>query len=128
AGRHLDELNTFVEKNDEDMHRFSNDIKQSRIEVKRLAGELFDELNLMEKQLMSQLRPLDLDDICSFMDDELRYTEDGVGFKLHLRIKQSVERFFEQSTAVSQRLSDDITRQLSSSESFLTGLGEGAFR
>ncbi|EEY3555039.1 GTP-binding protein, partial [Escherichia coli] len=119
AGRHLDELNTFVEKNDEDMHRFSNDIKQSRIEVKRLAGELFDELNLMEKQLMSQLRPLDLDDICSFMDDELRYTEDGVGFKLHLRIKQSVERFFEQSTAVSQRLSDDITRQLSSSESFL---------
>ncbi|WP_329799144.1 LeoA/HP0731 family dynamin-like GTPase, partial [Escherichia coli] len=48
ASRHLDELNTFVEKNDEDMHRFSNDIKQSRIEVKRLAGELFEELNLME--------------------------------------------------------------------------------
>ncbi|EKR2566295.1 dynamin family protein [Escherichia coli] len=128
ASRHLDELNTFVEKNDEDMHRFSNDIKQSRIEVKRLAGELFEELNLMEKQLMSQLRPLDLDDIRPFMDDELGYTEDGVGFKLHLRIKQSVDRFFEQSTAVSQRLSDDITRQLSSSESFLSGLGEGAFR
>ncbi len=82
----------------------------------------------MEKQLMSQLRPLDLDDIRPFMDDELGYTEDGVGFKLHLRIKQSVDRFFEQSTAVSQRLSDDITRQLSSSESFLSGLGEGAFR
>ncbi len=48
------------------MHRFSYDIKQSRIEVKRLAGELFEELNLMEKQLMSQLRPLDLDDIRPF--------------------------------------------------------------
>ncbi len=62
------------------------------------------------------------------MDDELGYTQEGVGFKLHLRIKLSVDRFFDQSTAVTQRLSDDITRQLNSSESFLSGLGEGTFR
>ncbi len=56
--------------------------------------------------------------------------QDGVGFKLHLRIKQSVSnRFFEQSTSgLATLISDDITRQLSSSESFLSGLGEGAFR
>lgn len=124
----LNELNTFVEKNDEDTSRFRKDIMHSRTEVKRLASELFEELNLMEKQLMSQLRPLSLEDIRPFMDDELGYTEDGVGVKLHLRIKLSVDRFFDHSTAVSQRLSDDITRQLNSSESFLSGLGEGAFR
>ncbi|EHQ7182520.1 GTP-binding protein, partial [Salmonella enterica subsp. enterica serovar Poona] len=92
------------------------------------AGELFEELNLMEKQLMGQLRPLSLEDIRPFMDDELGYTEEGVGFKLHLRIKMSVDRFFDQSSIVTQRLSDDITRQLNSSESFLSGLSEGAFR
>ncbi|MBN3231240.1 LeoA/HP0731 family dynamin-like GTPase [Pectobacterium brasiliense] len=128
ASLQLNELNTFVEKNDEDARRFRNDITHSRTEVKRLAGELFEELNLMEKQLMSQLRPLSLEDIRPFMDDELGYTEEGVGFKLHLRIKLSVDHFFDQSTAVTQRLSDDITRQLNSSESFLSGLGEGAFR
>lgn len=128
ASLQLNELNTFVEKNEEDMRRFRNDITQSRTEVKRLAGELFEELNLMEKQLMSQLRPLSLEDIRPFMDDELGYTQEGVGFKLHLRIKRSVDRFFDQSTAVTQRLSDDITRQLNSSESFLSGLSEGAFR
>lgn len=124
----LNELNTFVEKNDEDTSRFRKDIMHSRTEVKRLAGELFDELNLMEKQLMSQLRPLSLEDIRPFMDDELGYTEEGVGFKLHLRIKLSVDRFFDQSTAVTQRLSDDITRQLNSSESFLGSISGGAFR
>lgn len=128
ASLQLNELNTFVEKNEEDMRRFRNDITQSRTEVKRLAGELFEELNLMEKQLMSQLRPLSLEDIRPFMDDELGYTQEGVGFKLHLRIKLSVDRFFDQSTAVTKRLSDDITRQLNSSESFLSGLSEGAFR
>ncbi|WP_431638445.1 LeoA/HP0731 family dynamin-like GTPase [Enterobacter mori] len=128
ASLQLNELNTFVEKNEEDTRRFRNDITQSRTEVKRLAGELFEELNQMEKQLMSQLRPLSLEDIRPFMDDELGYTQEGVGFKLHLRIKLSVDRFFDQSTAVTQRLSDDITRQLNSSESFLSGLSEGAFR
>lgn len=128
ASLQLNELNTFVEKNEEDTRRFRNDISQSRTEVKRLAGELFEELNLMEKQLMSQLRPLSLEDIRPFIDDELGYTQEGVGFKLHLRIKLSVDRFFDHSTAVTQRLSDDITRQLNSSESFLSGLSEGAFR
>ncbi|GKW26156.1 LeoA/HP0731 family dynamin-like GTPase [Pectobacterium polonicum] len=128
ARQQLNELNTFVEKNDEDALRFRNDITQSRTEVKRLAGELYEELRLMENQLMSQLRPLELEDIRPFMDDELGYTEEGVGYKLHLRIKMAVDRFFDQSTAVTQRLSDDITRQLNSSESFLSNLGEGAFK
>ncbi|EMO4162474.1 LeoA/HP0731 family dynamin-like GTPase [Morganella morganii] len=124
----LNELNTFVEKNDEDAIRFSKDIIHSRTEVKRLSGELFEELNQMEKRLMSQLRPLGLEDIRPFIDDELGYTEEGVGFKLHLRIKLSVDRFFDQSTEVTQRLSDDITRQLNSSENFFSSLSEGAFR
>ncbi|QGU11415.1 GTP-binding protein [Leclercia sp. J807] len=124
----LDELNMFVTKTDEDAGRFRKDITQSRAEVKRLAGELFDELNQMENKLMGKLRPLSLEDIRPFLDDELGYTEEGVGFKLHLRIKLSVDRYFEQSTAVTQRLSDDITRQLNSSESFLSGVSEGAFR
>lgn len=128
ARQQLNELSTFVEKNDEDTLRFRSDINQSRAEVKRLAGELYEELRLMENQLMSQLRPLELEDIRPFMDDELGYTQEGVGYKLHLRIKVAVDRFFDQSTAVTQRLSDDITRQLNSSESFLSNLGEGAFK
>lgn len=128
AQQQFSELNTFVEKNDEDALRFRADINQSRAEVKRLAGELFEELRLMENQLMGKLRPLELEDIRPFMDDELGYTEDGVGYKLHLRIKMVVDRFFDQSTAVTQRLSDDITRQLNSSESFLSNLSEGAFK
>lgn len=128
ARQQLDELNIFVEKNDEDTSRFKSDLNQSRAEVKRLARDLFEELRQMESQLMSQLRPLELSDIRAFMDDELGYTEEGVGYKLHLRIKMVVDRFFDQYSAVTRRLSDDITRQLNSSESFLSSLGENTFK
>lgn len=108
--------------------RLRRDIERSRSEVKTLGGELFHELDLIEKQLMGKVRSMDLEDIRPFMDDELGYTPDGVGYKLHLRVKTVVDRFFAQSTAVTQRMSDDIIRQLNSSESFLSGVGEGAFK
>lgn len=40
ARHQLNELNNFVEKNDEDTLRFRSDINQSRAEVRRLAGEM----------------------------------------------------------------------------------------
>ncbi|AEX21548.1 LeoA/HP0731 family dynamin-like GTPase [Vibrio sp. EJY3] len=128
AKEQLAQLNTFVEENDETTSRLRRDIERSRSEVKRLGGELFDELDLIEKQLMGKMRSMDLEDIRPFMDDELGYTTDGVGYKLHLRVKTVVDRFFAQSTAVTQRMSDDIIRQLNSSESFLSGVGESAFK
>lgn len=128
AKEQLAQLSTFVEENEEATSRLRRDIERSRSEVKTLGGELFHELDLIEKQLMGKVRSMDLEDIRPFMDDELGYTPDGVGYKLHLRVKTVVDRFFAQSTAVTQRMSDDIIRQLNSSESFLSGVGEGAFK
>jgi hypothetical protein len=128
AKQQLNELNVFVKENDEATSRLRQDINRSRTEVKRLSGELFEELSAIENQLMGQLRPIGLEDIRPFMDDTLGYTEDGVGYKLHLRIKSVVDRFFDQSSAATQRMSDDITRQLNTSESFLSGLGGEAFK
>ena len=67
-------------------------------------------------------------DIRGFLEDELGYTEEGVGYKLHLKIKTVIDRFFSQSSAVTNRITDDIQRQLNSSESFLEAMGEGALK
>lgn len=128
AQEHLDGLTLFARQTEEETQRFGEDIQQSRREVKRLAGELSRELQAMEMQLMGRLRSLSLEQIRDFLEDELGYTEEGVGYKLHLRIKTAIDRFFDLSSAVTQRLSDDISRQLNSSESFVSTLGDGALQ
>uniref|UniRef100_UPI00311A9FF2 LeoA/HP0731 family dynamin-like GTPase n=1 Tax=Pseudomonas viridiflava TaxID=33069 RepID=UPI00311A9FF2 len=96
--------------------------------AKRLAGELFEELQNLEKGMLGKLRPLGLENIREFLEDELGYTEDGVGFKLNLKIKGAIDRSFDQSSKVTSRISQDIGRQLNSSESFLNAMGDSALK
>jgi GTPase SAR1 family protein len=128
AKAQLDELESYEQQNREESTRIQEDINQGRDEVKRLAGELFNELQAMEKQMLGSLRPLSLEDIRGFLEDELGYTEEGVGYKLHLKIKTAIDRFFVQSSAVTNRISLDISRQLNSSESFIGAMSEGALK
>jgi GTPase SAR1 family protein len=128
VAQQLDTLRVFAEQNQEQNRRFSQDILSGRAEIKRLAAELTRELRGMENLLMSKLRPLSLEEIRPYLEDELGYTEDGVGYKLNLNIKQAIDRFFEESSAVTHRISDDINRQLHSSESFFETYAEGSLK
>lgn len=126
AEEQLERLKTFAEQNAEESARITQDIATGRREVKRLAGELFEELQNLEKGMLGKLRPLGLENIRDFLEDELGYTEDGVGFKLNLKIKSAIDRSFDQSSKVTSRISQDIGRQLNSSESFLNAMSDSA--
>lgn len=110
----------------EELQRIEQDIHKGRSEVKRLAGQLFSDLKALEAQLHSTLRPLSLEDLRGFMEDEIGYTEQGAGFKLHLQIKTLVDRYCEESTAVSGRIARDITLQLEAGKSFASTWGDKA--
>jgi len=122
----LVELEVFVKQNEQESARIKDDISHGRREVKRLAGEAFNELRGLESRLLGRLRPLSLEDIRGFLEDEIGYSEQGTGYKLHVEIKTVVDRFFDMSSAVTSRLSRDIGSQLNSSESFLSSMGQGA--
>ncbi|WP_447828923.1 LeoA/HP0731 family dynamin-like GTPase [Aeromonas hydrophila] len=128
AEEQLEQLKVFAEQNAEESARISQDIATGRSEVKRLAGELFEELQNLEKGLLGKLRPLGLENIRAFLEDELGYTEEGIGFKLNLKIKGAIDRSFDQSSKVTCRISQDIGRQLNSSESFLNAMGDSALK
>ncbi|WP_052814761.1 LeoA/HP0731 family dynamin-like GTPase [Aeromonas caviae] len=128
AEEQLEQLKVFAEQNAEESTRISQDIATGRSEVKRLAGELFEELQNLEKGLLGKLRPLGLENIREFLEDELGYTEEGIGFKLNLKIKGAIDRSFDQSSKVTCRISQDIGRQLNSSESFLNAMGDSALK
>ena len=128
AEEQLAQLKVFAEQNEEESARISQDISKGRREVKRLAGELFEELQNLENGLLGKLRPLSFENIRDFLEDELGYTVDGVGFKLNVKIKSAIDRSFEQSSKVTNRISQDIGRQLNSSESFLNAMSESALK
>lgn len=126
ARSQLDDLQSYEEQNREESTRIQQDIQRGRGEVKRLAGELFNELQAIESQLLGRLRPLSMEDIRTYLEEEVGYTEDGAGYKLHLKIKTVIDRFFAQSSAVTNRISLDISNQLDSSASFLEAMGSKA--
>jgi len=128
AEEQLGRLNAFAQQNAEESERIKQDISKGRRDVKRLAGELFEELRNIENELLGKLRPLSLENIRDFLEDEIGYTEEGVGYKLNLRIKAAIDRSFDQSSKVTNRISQDIGRQLNSSESFLNAMSEGALK
>jgi len=128
AENQLMQLKIFAEQNAEESARINQDISKGRGEVKRLAGELFEELQNLETGLLGKLRPLGLENIREFLEDELGYTEEGVGFKLNLKIKKAIDCAFDQSSKVTNRISQDIGRQLDSSESFLNAMSESALK
>ena len=128
AQAQLNSLASYEQQNREESTRIQEDISQGRREVKRLAGELSGELQAMERQLLGRLRPLSQEDIHGFLEDEIGCTQAGTGYKLNLKIKTTIDSFFEQSSAVTSRISDDIGRQLNSSESFLDAMSQGALK
>lgn len=128
AQAQLQNLESYEQQNREESTRIKEDINQGKREVKRLAGELSNELQAMESQMMGRLRSLSLEDIRGFLEDQIGYSEECVGYKLNLKIKTAIDRSFDQSSAVTSRISQDISRQLNSSESFLSAMSEDALK
>lgn len=129
ADARLAELDVFAEQREQESARIHDDIRQGQREVKRLAGELLRELESMESQLMGKLRPLSLEDIRPFLEDEIGYSQEGgVGYKLGTRIKIAVETYYDQTTQITAKLSRDISRQWDSSESFLNSISGDALK
>ncbi|MGM0858878.1 MAG: LeoA/HP0731 family dynamin-like GTPase [Pseudomonadota bacterium] len=129
ADAQLAELDVFASQREQESGRIHNDIQKGQREVKRLGGELFRELQSMESQLMGKLRPLSLEDLRPFLEDEIGYSqESGVGYKLGVRIKTTVDSYCDQTSQITARLSRDINRQWDSSESFLNSISGDAMK
>jgi len=128
AHAQLKELEVFAQQRQHESDRIASDISSGRGEVKRLASELFEELQSMERQYLSKLRPLEMEGIRPYLEDELGYSEKGMGYKLHAKIKLTVDHYFDQATIVANRLSESISKELDTSESFLSSMSDGIFK
>lgn len=123
AEAQLAELVVFEESNLQERRRIREDIQRGRLEVKRLAAAMFDDLRALETQLLTKLRPLEMQDLQAFLEDEVGMNGRALGYKLQIAIKAIVDRYADQARDVTTRIARDIELQLESGVSFVEKLG-----
>lgn len=126
ASQELDTLDAYFQQNKQETERIAQDIVSGKKQVKRLSRELYEELNVIENKLLSKLRALSLEDIKPFLEDEIGYNGDDIGYKLNLKIKTTIDRYFEQSAQITNQIGSDIKRHLDTSESFINSLSKSS--
>jgi GTPase SAR1 family protein len=126
AQAQLTDLANYEAQNHEERARISQDIERGRAEVKQMAASLFQDLDNLERKLIGGLRALSLEEIGPYLEDEIGYSQDGIGYKLQLRIKSIIDVYFAQSSIVAQQISRDITLQLDASAGFLSAVSNKA--
>lgn len=127
AQRELEALAAFAAQNAESIARIEKDMDKGRSDVKRLGAAMREELTSMENRLMGRLRPLEVNELLPFLEDEIGYiSATEVGFKLQLAIKGLVDKYFSQASAVTGRLNKEISIQVAAGISFLEVVGSAA--
>ena len=61
-----------------------------------------------------------------FLEDEIGYKGDDIGYKLNLKIKTTIDRYFEQSAQITNQIGSDIKRHLDTSETFISSLSKNS--
>jgi len=126
ANDELDTLDAYFKQNKQETERIAQDIDSGTKQVKRLSGELYEELNVIENKLLSRIRALSLEDVQPFLEDEIGHNGDDIGYKLNLKIKTTIDRYFEQSAQITSQIGSDIKRHLDTSENFINSISQSS--
>lgn len=127
AQRELEALAAFCAQNAESIARTEKDMQKGRADVKQLGAAMGKELISMENRLLSRFRPLEMNELLPFLEDEIGYiSATEVGFKLQLAIKGVVDKYFSQARDVTRRLNKEIDIQVEAGISFLEAVGSTA--
>lgn len=93
--------------------RIDSDIDHARGEIKDLAINMREELNVMERTLLARLRPLELANIREFLEDYIGCSGEEVGFKLQGEIKGLMDRYYKQTNNMMLSVERNIGEELS---------------
>ena len=113
-------------KTQQEITRIQQDIATGRRAVSAHARNLTSDLDALEKELMAKLRPLEMRDMCAFLEDEIGLLGEKVGHKFQRRIVHIVDEYTQQSFDVVSRIGEDIVTQLDDGNRFFEALGKRA--
>jgi len=126
AKEQLDATCLFAESKQQEISRIGEDIAAARKEIISAKGDLFRQLNDLEKSLLNQLRPLSLPDIKAFIEDELGLSNKNVGYKLNLKINNMFEQCFNLNANIMDGIKVSITKQIDATDTFIESVSLSA--
>ena len=109
-----------------DSARIQEDIAEGKRKVLATVGNLYEELNNLETDLLNSIRTLARDQVHAFLESKIGFTKDDIGEKLRFRIDHLFSTAFNQSSSIMNGISAKIEHQLDSSSDFADSIAASA--
>jgi len=109
-----------------DSARIQEDIAEGKRKVLATVGNLYEELNNLETDLLNSIRTLPRDEVHAFLESKIGFTKDDIGEKLRFRIDHLFSTAFNQSSSIMNGISAKIEHQLDSSSDFADSIAASA--
>jgi GTPase Era involved in 16S rRNA processing len=109
-----------------DSARIQEDIAEGKRKVLATVGNLYEELNNLETDLLNSIRTLPRDQVHAFLEAQIGFSNNDIGEKLRFRIDHLFSTAFNQSSSIMSGISAKIEHQLDSSSDFADSITASA--
>ncbi|MCO7517314.1 dynamin family protein [Pseudomonas guariconensis] len=109
-----------------DSARMQEDIAEGKRKVLATVGNLYEELNNLETDLLNSIRTLPRDQVHAFLEAQIGFSNNDIGEKLRFRIDHLFSTAFNQSSSIMSGISAKIEHQLDSASDFADSITASA--
>ncbi|WP_309295817.1 MULTISPECIES: LeoA/HP0731 family dynamin-like GTPase [Pseudomonas] len=109
-----------------DSARIQEDIAEGKRKILATVGNLYEELNNLETDLLNSIRTLPRDQVRAFLESQIGFSNNDIGEKLRFRIDHLFSTAFNQSSSIMNGISAKIEHQLDSSSDFADSITASA--
>ena len=120
-------IEAYVNNSQQEMHTIASDLDKARRAFIDAKFDLLTDLQLSEKNLLGAIRSLTPEDIKLFIDGEIGYSGNDVGYKLRQNIELVCQKHFNHAASIVQDLTIKVEHQLYQSEQYANSLSKAAF-
>lgn len=120
-------IDAYVDNTHQEIQVITTDLVEARRAFIDAKFDLVTDLQLSEKKLLGAIRSLTPEDIKLFVDGEIGYSDNDVGYKLRQNIELVCQKHFNHAVDIVQDLTVKVEHQLYQSEQYANSLSKAAF-
>jgi hypothetical protein len=120
-------IDAYISNTYQEIQVITNDLAKARRAFIDAKFDLVTDLQLSEKKLLGAISVLIPEDLKLFVDGEIGYSNNDIGYKLRQNIELVCQKHFNHATNILQDLTIKVEHQLYQSEQYANSLSKAAF-
>ncbi|MDD2945178.1 MAG: dynamin family protein [Acinetobacter sp.] len=120
-------IDAYISNTHQEIQVITNDLAKARRAFIDAKFDLVTDLELSEKRLLRAISVLIPEDLKLFVDGEIGYSNNDIGYKLRQNIELVCQKHFNHAAGVLQDLTIKVEHQLYQSEQYANSLSKAAF-